>query len=80
MNLKIDTASVEQTLKTKLEEGLKGKLFSVQTNVKLSALFVKTVNADIAVYDRIPISFSRAYHDLGSFCVAGSSGGDLLQG
>ena len=51
MNLKIDTASVEQTLKTKLEEGLKGKLFSVQTNVKLSALFVKTVNADIAVYD-----------------------------
>lgn len=51
MNLKIDTASVEQTLKTKLEEGLKGKLFSVQTDVKLSALFVKTVNVDIAVFD-----------------------------
>lgn len=51
MNLKIDVASVGQVIKTKLEEGLKGKLFSVQTNVRLSALFVKTVNADIAVYD-----------------------------
>lgn len=51
MNLIIDKALLKQDLKTKLEEGLKGKLFSVQTNVKLSALFAKTVNADIAVFD-----------------------------
>ena len=51
MNLKIDAASVEIALKKRLEEGLEGKLFSVQTDVKLSALFVKTVNADIAVFD-----------------------------
>lgn len=51
MNLKIDEASVERALKRKLEEGLKGMLFSVRTDVKLSALFVKTVNADIAIFD-----------------------------
>ena len=51
MSLIIDEATVEKVLKKKLEEGLKGKLFTVQTDVHLYALFVKTVNADIAVFD-----------------------------
>lgn len=51
MKIKTNTDSIENTLKTNLERELQGKLFSVRTNVTLSALFVKTVNADIAVFD-----------------------------
>lgn len=47
----IDEALVTKTLTEQIKEGLEGKLFSVGKNVRLSALFAKTVYADIAVFD-----------------------------
>ena len=51
MRFTIDEAAVKQSLAERLTNGLVGKLFSVQSEVRLSALFVKTVEADIAVFD-----------------------------
>lgn len=47
----IDEASVKKTLTDHLKAGFTGKLFSVQNDVRLSALFAKIVYADIAVFD-----------------------------
>ena len=51
MNLRIDELAVKHELSDRLKKGLIGNLFSVQNDVRFSALFVKTVNADIAVFD-----------------------------
>lgn len=51
MRFTIDEAAVKHSLTERLTDGLAGKLFSVQSDVRLSALFVKTVEADIAVFD-----------------------------
>lgn len=51
MNLRIDTVTIKHELSERLKNGLIGKRFSIHTDVRLSAFFVKTVNADIAVYD-----------------------------
>lgn len=47
----IDEVLVKQTLTKKLTDGLVGKLFTVQKDVRLSALFAKIVYADIAIFD-----------------------------
>lgn len=51
MYLRINEERVKQELLERLKKGLEGKLFTVDTDVRLSALFTKTVNADIVVYD-----------------------------
>lgn len=51
MKVRIDEAAVKQNLKERLESGLSGRLFSVQSNIRLNALFAKIVYADIAVFD-----------------------------
>ncbi len=47
----MDELNIKQCLSERLKKGLIGKLFSVQTDVTLKALFTRTVDADIAVYD-----------------------------
>lgn len=51
MKLTIDEVKVKQTLIEQLTNGLVGRLFNVQPDVRLNALFAKTVYADIAVFD-----------------------------
>ena len=50
MNLRIDNAKVKKELSERLKKGLEGKLFNVQTDARLNALFAKIVYADIVVY------------------------------
>ena len=51
MNLHVNELTIKNELSARLKKGLRDKFFSVRTDVKLSTLFVKTVNADIAVFD-----------------------------
>ena len=51
MKLSINEAMVKRSLSEQLTAGLEGRLFSVRPDVRLSALFTKTVYADIAVFD-----------------------------
>lgn len=51
MLLLINEETVKHELLDRLKNGLTGKLFTVQTDVRLNALFAKIVYADIAVFD-----------------------------
>ena len=51
MRRAIDEATVKQTLAERLTAGLGDRLFSVRKEVRLTALFAKTVYADVVVFD-----------------------------
>ena len=47
----VDEALIKRTLTERLKTGFSGKLFTVQNDVRLNALFAKIVYADIVVFD-----------------------------
>lgn len=51
MNIQINEAKVKQDLSDRLKKELKDRLFTVQTDERLYALFAKIVYADIVIYD-----------------------------
>ena len=51
MKISVNESAVKLKLTEHLRNALSGRLFSVQTDVRLNALFAKIVYADIAVFD-----------------------------
>lgn len=51
MNTRINTEAVKKKITERLKSGLSDRLFSVQNDKRLYALFAKIVYADIVVYD-----------------------------